>query len=228
MTGLMVVRPVVHRRQNAIDLQSRVKAIADLVDGLHQECDAPHGEELALQRDDHAVGSGQRIDSQQPQRGLTVDQDDVVVVNERTKDTGQHHLAGNFADQLNLSRGQVDVGREDVEVLGAGVLDHVVDVVPSLDQEVVDRDIQLLDRDAQADRQGALRVEVDKKHLASTLREGCAEVDGGRRLAHATLLVAQRDDARRTMAVQQIRLGELGHDPAGGPHLSDSGTLGAG
>src|SRR5665647_369929 len=71
---------VVHRRQDAIDLQSRVKAVTDLVYGLHQQRDAPHREELTLQRDDHAVGRGQRIDGEQTQRGLTVDQDHVVVV----------------------------------------------------------------------------------------------------------------------------------------------------
>ena len=38
--------------------------------------------------------------------------------------------------------------------------------------------------------------------IALCNQKGSAEVDGGRRLAHATLLVAQRDDARRTMAVQ--------------------------
>ena len=108
------------------------------------------------------------------------------------------------------------------------MLDHVVDVVPALNQQVVDRDVELLGRDAQTNRQGALGVEVDQEHLASTLSEGGAEVDRGRCLAHATLLVAQRDDARRTLAGERRRLRELGHHPTRGPDLSDSGALGAG
>ena len=46
----------------------------------------------------------------------------------------------------------------------------------------------------EADRQRALRVEVDQQHLAAELGQRGTQVDGGRRLADAALLVAHRDD----------------------------------
>ena len=71
---------VVHRGEDAVDLQARVEPVADLVDRLDEQGDAAQGEELALQRDDHAVRGGQRVDGEQAERGLAVDEDDVVVV----------------------------------------------------------------------------------------------------------------------------------------------------
>ena len=46
----------------------------------------------------------------------------------------------------------------------------------------------------EADRERALGVEVDEQHLAAELGERGAQVDRGRGLADATLLVAHRDD----------------------------------
>jgi hypothetical protein len=62
--------------------------------------------------------------------------------------------------------------------------------------------------DAEADRAGALRVEVDQQHLAPVLGEGGAQVDRGGRLADATLLVGQRDDPRGAVPVGGHRLGD--------------------
>ena len=111
---------VVHRGQDAVDGQARVEPVADLLDRLDQQGDAAHGEELALQRDDDPVRGGEGVDRQQAERGLAVDEDDVVVVQQRAQHPGEDHLAGDLADQLHLGRGQVDVGRDDVEVRRCG------------------------------------------------------------------------------------------------------------
>ena len=50
--------------------------------------------------------------------------------------------------------------------------------------------------DAQADRERALRVEVDQQHLAAVLGQRGAQVDRGRGLADPALLVAQTAIAR--------------------------------
>jgi hypothetical protein len=109
-------------------------------------------------------------------------------------------LAGDLADQLHLRGRQVDVGRDEVEVLGRCGAMTLADVVPALDQQVVDRDVEVVGVvDAEPDRQGALRVEVDEQHLAAVFGQRRAQVDRGRRLADAALLVAHRDDPRRAV-----------------------------
>ena len=61
-----VHRPgVVHRGEDAVDLQRRVQPLLDLVDRVDQQGHPAQGEELALQRDDHALRGGERVDRQQ-------------------------------------------------------------------------------------------------------------------------------------------------------------------
>ena len=60
---------------------------------------------------------GQRIDGQQTQRRLAVHHNDIVVVQNRADDAGKSLLAGNLIDQLDFGGGQIDVGRDDVEIL---------------------------------------------------------------------------------------------------------------
>ena len=62
--------------------------------------------------------------------------------------------------------------------------------------------------DAEADRQRALRVEVDEQHPAAVLGERGAQVDRGRGLADAALLVGHRDDPGRAVPVGRHRLGD--------------------
>src|SRR6185312_1362568 len=52
---------VVHRREDAVELEARVQAILHLVDGLDEQRDTAQREELALQRDEHAVACGQGV-----------------------------------------------------------------------------------------------------------------------------------------------------------------------
>ena len=60
-------------------LESGVEPVAHLVDGVDEQRDPAQREELALERDDHAVRAGQRVDGEQAERRLAVDQDVVVV-----------------------------------------------------------------------------------------------------------------------------------------------------
>ena len=112
--------PVIdHGGQDSIDLQPGIETITDPVHGLHQESNAAQGEELGLQRDDDAVGGGQSVDGQQAQGGLAINQDGVVVVQDRADHPSQGLLASDLVDELNLGGGQVDVGRDDIEPLGS-------------------------------------------------------------------------------------------------------------
>src|SRR5690606_23324438 len=65
---------VEHRRDDAVEVQPGVEPVAHLLDRLDEERDAAQGEELALERDEHAVGGRERVDGQEAERGLAVDQ----------------------------------------------------------------------------------------------------------------------------------------------------------
>ena len=131
-----------------------------------------------------------------PERGLAVDQDHVVVLDRRGQHALQGLLAGHLVDQLHLGGGQVDVGGQQVHAGDAAGHDDLVEGHVALHQQVVDGQVHLVRVQAEADRQRALRVEVDQQHLAAELGERGTQVDGRRGLADATLLVAHRDDAR--------------------------------
>ena len=131
-------------------------------------------------------------------------------------------LPADLRYQLHLGRREINVAGQQIHVVHAGGDDHVVDADRALDQHVVDGLLELVGGDAEADRQGALRVEVDQQHLAAVLGERGAEVDRGRGLADAALLVAQREDLGG--AVLAVEHGRFGNRPAG---AGRAGTVGA-
>ncbi len=64
--------------------------------------------------------------------------------------------------------------------------------------------------DAETGRSIALRIEVDDQHALADRRQRRAEIDGGRGLADAALLVGEREDARagrRLMALIRLAIG---------------------
>src|SRR5205814_4499049 len=123
-----VRRPrVVHCRQDAFQLQVEVEPLAYLVDGVQQQRHAAQAEELALQRDEYPVRARQRVEREQAEGRLAVDDDEVVLVADRPQQPGQRHLPGDLVDQLDLGRGQVDVGRQQVQPGHVGLDEDVVD-----------------------------------------------------------------------------------------------------
>src|SRR5690606_15593388 len=102
------------------------------------------------------------------------------------------------------------------------------DAVAALDEQVVDRGVQLVSGDAEAHGQGALRVEVDEQHPAAVLRQRRAQVDRRRGLADAALLVAHRDDPSRAVPVKRCGRREVRHHAAGRAQLTAADGLGAG
>ena len=105
-----------HGEPYPVDLQIRVDPILDLLDGVLQQGDCAQGEELGHQRDDHPVGGGECVDGQQPQAGLAVDDDHVVVIRDGAQGAGEHLFAADLGDQLDLRCGEVDIGRQQVDV----------------------------------------------------------------------------------------------------------------
>jgi hypothetical protein len=149
---------------------------------------------LTLDRHDQLFGSGQGVHREEPQRRRAVQQDEVVASlahgRQRPFEPG---LTRELADQLDLRAGEVDRGRERVE-MGDRRRDHRVVERGLGDHDVVDGDIASLMADPHTGRRVALGVEVHHEHPVPELRERRAQTDGGRRLADAALLVRDRDD----------------------------------
>jgi len=184
---------------------------------VSEQGDAAQGEELALERDEHAVRGGERVHGEQSERGLAVDEDHVVVVAHLGQHAGEDVLAGDLVDEVHLRRGEVDVRRDDVHAGERGLDDRLVRVLQRSEHEVVDgRHVEVAH--SEAGREGALRVEVDGEHLASVLGERGGQVDGGGGLAHPALLVAEGDDPGRAVAAEALRHGEYGDRTSGRTH----------
>jgi hypothetical protein len=69
-----------------------------------------------------------------------------------------------------------------------------------------------------ASREVGLRIHVDEEHLVALLGQRSGEVDRGRRLADATLLVRDRDDVRQGLTSERaggaravVTVGEWGN-----------------
>ncbi len=140
-----------------------------------------------------AVGGGQRVEREQRQRRRAVDQDVVVVRTQRRECGLEALLAPGFAHQADFGRGQLDVGRQQVEVLGGALED--LGRVGLAQQHVADRFLDLALVDAAAHGGIALRVEVDQQHALGRLRERGGQVDRGGGLADSAFLVGDSDDA---------------------------------
>ena len=92
----------------------------------------------------------------------------------------------------------------------------------ALEQQVVDREVQVIGPHAEPYRERSLRVKVDEQHLAPNLGERGAQVDRRGRLADATLLVAHRDDARRTVRAEGRWFRKFDERAAGRSHEFDA------
>ena len=104
----------------------------------------PRREKYSAHWDDDALGDGQRIDGQQAQRRLAVNDDEVVVIHHWAQRASEGLLAADFVDKLNLRSRQVDVGRNEVQAGDLGVMNGIADIGGVVDDEVVDRQVEFL------------------------------------------------------------------------------------
>src|SRR5581483_5671274 len=115
-------------------------------------------------------------------------------------------LALRQVDQLDLGARKLAVRRHEVVAAAFRAQPHVADLRLA-EQHLIDGSLARALVDAGARRGVALRVEVDHQDAALHRDEPGGEVDGGRRLADATLLVRDRDDPRhRAPVVPRARM----------------------
>jgi hypothetical protein len=187
-----VVADVVHGAQQALHRQLRVDRGLHGPDRLEQLAEPIEGVELALDRDQHAVGRGQRIQRQYAQTRRTVDQHVVVPRLDRFERVAQAEFAPRLRHQPHLGRGQVAVPGQEIEAVRGGA-DRLLDAGLVQQHLAAGRPGGLLVH-PRAHGGVPLRVEIDQQHLAPRLGERRGEVDAGRGLTHAALLVGDGDD----------------------------------
>ncbi len=119
---------VVHRQEEALYLQGRVKLALDDLDGVKQLCYTLKGEILALHRHNHGVGGCERVDGDEAKRGAAVDED-VVILLPCGGDGLLHDLLAILqVEHLYLGAHKVYVARHDIKAFYIGGIDGIVDV----------------------------------------------------------------------------------------------------
>jgi hypothetical protein len=108
---------VVHRQQHAGQAQARVEVVADEIDRREQLAQALQRVVLALDRNEHAVGRGERVDGEQSDRGRAVEQDVVISVAYLSQRTLEAPLSLIQADQLDFGSGEVRCRRDEPQAL---------------------------------------------------------------------------------------------------------------
>ena len=173
----------------------------DLLDGLQQLRQTFEREELALQRHQDRVRRRHRVHREQIERRRAVDQHIGVVVLrrrvsvQRRDRVAQPESAAGRGAELELEAGEVHRRGRDMQPRHRG-RHHRVAQRRFADQHVVGRGVAALAVDAEPGRGVTLRVEVDDQHALADRGQRGAEVDRGRGLADAALLVGKREDAR--------------------------------
>ena len=118
---------------------------------------------------------------------------EVVVGVDRGQRRAQALVAPFEADQLDLGAGQLAVGAEHVVAALRARPSRLGDR-GALEQHVVDAQVERALVDARAHGRVALRVEIDEQDASAESGQAGGEVDGGRRLADAALLVRNAED----------------------------------
>src|SRR6185369_14518012 len=152
---------------------------------------------FALHRNQDRIGGDQAVDGQHVEGRRAVNQDEVVSGMAGLQGILQAVFALIELDQLDFGAGQFAVGGQDVETEFS--FDADLGQARSTDQQLINGGQGFLFGDPGPGRRVALRIHVDQQHALAFGGQRSGQIDRGRRLADAALLVGY---------------GEYFHDPA--------------
>ena len=95
--------PVDHREEDAADAELRIEPAPDQLDGLKKLRQPLERVVLGLHRHEHAVRGSERVDRQRPERGRTIEEDEVVPVASECEGLGEIPLAVGVAKKRPLA-----------------------------------------------------------------------------------------------------------------------------
>ena len=180
---------VVHGAEDAENLELRIEAILHLV-MVSVSRAIPQSEELASSGMITLSAAVNALIVSRPSDGAQ----SIKITSYRSRifSSTRNNVCSRATSETSCtSAAEVDVAGQDVEVLDVGRVDHLVHPYIATEQEVVDAVLEGVRVDSEADRERALRIEVDQKYLPAQLSEGGSQIDRGRGLADPALLVAQ-------------------------------------
>ena len=182
-----------HHPEDADDPDRGVEVRVDLADGIDEIAESFEGEVLALHRDDDAVGRTQAVEGQDGQGWRCINENEVIFVLDRLKGIAQAPFPGLQVDHLDLGAGQFAVCREDVIATNFTVDSRAADVTVA-NQDVVQRALKPSLVDAATHGRVALWVQIDQQNTLFMAGQPCGQVDRGRGLADAPLLVGDGEN----------------------------------
>ncbi len=147
----------------------RLVKLADVVHGVEQLADTAVGERLALQRDQHAVGGGQR----RRRSGPRATAGSPAAPSRRRRRGPRAAILTTCSRPVRVSRSAS--ARASSMVAGSRSTPSSVSRITSagdeaLGQHVVHRELEVLRVDAEGEGQAGLRVEVDEQHPLARAR----------------------------------------------------------
>jgi hypothetical protein len=183
---------VEHRQHDALDGKGGIEVVTDEVERGDQLGEALQGVVLALGWDQHRLGRGEGIDGQQTERWRAIDEDVVVVGGGDAQDAGQTALPLGLRGELDLGSGERHRRRRERHADDLCRYDHLGEGSVS-EQSVVEGGREARSVDSEPAGRVALRIEVEDEDSLSRECERGRQIDYGRRLADAALLVGTGD-----------------------------------
>jgi len=179
---------VEHGQHHAEDLELRVQHSAHQIERLLELPEAFERIVLALDRNEHRLGGGQRVHRQQPERRRAVDQQVIPVVGRRFEAGSQARFPGDLIHELHLGAREIDGCRHHRQVLNSRVHNRRADR-SAVTQALVDRGRKRGLVHTEAACGIPLGVHIHQEHAPAEGREARAQVDGRRRLPHPAFLI---------------------------------------
>ena len=198
-----------HCRKDSINLQAWINSIAHCFNGFDQQCDTAKGEKFRFHRNNHTVCRGQGINGEQAKRRLAVNQNDVVVIDDWSKNTRERGFTRDLVNQLNFGSRKIDIRGHDIEAGNRGVAQGLMNIFLRIHQKVIDCVFHLQGIDAQANGCSALRIKVNNENTTSIFSKRCCKIDGCRCFPNSTFLITHRNNACGSMPGQWCRDGEI-------------------
>jgi hypothetical protein len=183
----------VHRQQDPVHLEARVRAALHELDGAQDVGQPLEGEVLALEGHDHPVGGDEAVQGEEPEGGRAVHEDVLVVPGHPLEGVPEPVLPPLRPGELQLGAHEVAARRDEVEELELGAA-HDLPEGAAVEEDVVDRGLHPVPGDPEGGAGVPLGVEVHEQGPALGRGQGGREVDGGGRLADPALLVRDGDD----------------------------------